>query len=121
MTATLTAAPATNGQSATAIRRNRPIRKVAVLGAGIMGSRIALHFANVGAEVLLLDMVPRELTDTEKAKNLTLEHPAVRNRVVNELFQAAVKGKPASAYDESFLQRVQLGALPTRIGLSKWW
>ena len=46
----------------------RTIKKVAVLGSGIMGSRIACHFANIGIEVLLLDIVPKELNDTEKAK-----------------------------------------------------
>ena len=47
---------------------NRTIRKVAVLGSGIMGSRIACHFANIGVDVLLLDIAPRELTDDEKKK-----------------------------------------------------
>jgi 3-hydroxyacyl-CoA dehydrogenase len=46
----------------------KTIKKVAVLGAGIMGSRIALHFANIGCDVLLLDMVPREPNEAEKAK-----------------------------------------------------
>ena len=45
----------------------RRIKKVAVLGSGVMGSRIACHFANVGLEVLLLDIVPRELNEKEKA------------------------------------------------------
>ena len=52
---------------------NRSIKKVAVLGSGVMGSRIACHFANIGAEVLLLDIVPRELLPAEEAKGLTLE------------------------------------------------
>ena len=51
---------------------NRRINKVAILGSGIMGSRIACHFANIGVEVLLLDIVPNELTDSEK--NLGLSH-----------------------------------------------
>jgi 3-hydroxyacyl-CoA dehydrogenase len=100
----------TQTQTATArATRNRPIRKVAVLGAGIMGSRIAMHFANVGVEVLLLDMVPRELTDAEKAKGLTLEHPTVRNRVVNEMFQTALKSKPSPIYQPEYASRVTLG------------
>jgi 3-hydroxyacyl-CoA dehydrogenase len=60
----------------------RRIKKVAIIGSGIMGSGIACHFANIGVEVLLLDIVPRELTDKEKAKGLTLEDKVVRNRLV---------------------------------------
>jgi len=56
----------------------RNIRKVAVLGSGVMGSRIACHFAGTGVQVLLLDRVPDELTETEKAKKMALDHPAVR-------------------------------------------
>ena len=62
---------------------NRIIKKVAVLGSGVMGSRIACHFAGIGLPVLLLDIAPKELTAAESAKKLTLEHPAVRNRIVN--------------------------------------
>ena len=67
----------------------RRINKVAVIGSGIMGSGIALHFANIGVEVLLLDIVPRELNDIEKKKGLTLEDKNVRNRLVNESLQGA--------------------------------
>jgi 3-hydroxyacyl-CoA dehydrogenase len=88
---------------------NRSIRKVAVLGSGIMGSRIACHFANIGVEVLLLDIVPREPNDAEKAKELTTEHPAVRNRIVNEAFQNTLKSNPAALYSPSFANRVKLG------------
>ncbi len=51
----------------------RRIKKVAIIGSGIMGSGIACHFANIGVDVLLLDIVPRELNDKEKAKGLTLK------------------------------------------------
>ena len=88
---------------------NRSIRKVAVLGSGIMGSRIACHFANIGVEVLLLDIVPKDTNDIEKAKGLTLEHPAVRNRIVNDSFQQTLKATPASLYSPSFASRVKLG------------
>ena len=50
---------------------NRIIKKVAVLGSGVMGSRIACHFAGVGLQVLLLDIAPKELNDAEKAKDLS--------------------------------------------------
>ena len=88
---------------------NRSIKKVAVLGSGIMGSRIACHFANIGCEVLLLDIVPREPNDAEKAKGLTLESPAVRNRIVNEAFQNTLKANPAALYSTAFANRVKLG------------
>ncbi len=48
--------------------KKRHIKKVAVIGSGIMGSGIACHFANIGVEVLLLDIVPRELNKQEEAK-----------------------------------------------------
>ncbi len=48
----------------------RIIKKVAVLGSGVMGSRIACHFAGIGLQVLLLDIVPKELTEAENAKNI---------------------------------------------------
>ena len=58
----------------------RTIKKVAVIGSGIMGSGIACHFANIGVEVLLLDIIPRELTEAETKKGLTLESKIVRSR-----------------------------------------
>ena len=88
---------------------NKTIKKVAVLGAGIMGSRIAMHFANIGVEVLLLDMVPRELTEAETAKGLDLNSPLVRNRIVNTLFQTAVKSSPSPIYSNKSLEYVKLG------------
>ncbi|MCI4669944.1 MAG: 3-hydroxyacyl-CoA dehydrogenase/enoyl-CoA hydratase family protein [Bacteroidia bacterium] len=88
---------------------SRAIKKVTVLGSGVMGSRIACHFANIGVEVLLLDIVPRELTAKEEAKGLTLEHPAVRNRLVNDSLKAAVKGRPAPLYHKDFASRITTG------------
>jgi 3-hydroxyacyl-CoA dehydrogenase len=88
---------------------NKVIKKVAVLGAGIMGSRIALHFANIGCEVLLLDMVPRELSPAETAKGLDLTHPAVKNRLVNELFTAACKASPSPVYSLKTPTKIKLG------------
>ncbi len=87
----------------------KSIKKVTVLGAGIMGSRIALHFANIGCEVLLLDMVPKEPNDTEKAKGLDISSPIVRNRIVTDLFQAACKASPSPIYSQKSLAKVKLG------------
>lgn len=88
---------------------NRAIRKVAVVGSGVMGSRIAGLFAGIGVEVLLLDIVPRQLTDVETAKGLTLESKVVRNRVVNEALQAMVKGKPSGLYTKQALALIETG------------
>jgi len=87
----------------------RSIKKVAVLGSGVMGSRIACHFANIGVEVLLLDIVPREPNDAEKAKGLTTEHPAVRNRIVNDALAFAIKSNPNPLYKKSFANRITTG------------
>lgn len=89
----------------------RHINKVAVIGSGIMGSGIACHFANIGVEVLLLDIVPRELTEKEKAKGLTLEDEVVRNRLVNESLASALKSKPSPIYHQKFADRISTGNL----------
>ncbi len=88
---------------------NRTIKKVAVLGSGVMGSRIACHFANIGVEVLLLDIVPMELLPAEEAKGLTLESAAVRNRIVNLSLDTAVKSNPAPLFSKSFVKRITTG------------
>lgn len=90
---------------------NKHIKKVAVIGSGIMGSGIACHFANIGVEVLLLDIVPRELNDKEKAKGLTLEDTVVRNRMVNDSLSAALKSKPSPIYHQKFANRITTGNL----------
>ena len=90
---------------------NKHIKKVAVIGSGIMGSGIACHFANIGVEVLLLDIVPRELDEKEKAKGLTLEDKAVRNRLVNNSLVTALKSKPSPIYHQKFGNRISTGNL----------
>ena len=102
---------------------NRPINKVAVIGSGIMGSGIACHFANIGVEVLLLDIVPRELTEREKAKGLTLEDSTVRNRLVNDSLKNALKSKPSPIYHTDFAKRIQTGNLEddiSRVSEADW-
>lgn len=71
------------------------IKQAAVLGAGTMGAGIAAHLSNAGIPTLLLDIAPTELTPEEEKKGLTLESPVVRNRIVNSLFEAAKKLRPA--------------------------
>jgi 3-hydroxyacyl-CoA dehydrogenase len=81
----------------------RTIKKAAVLGSGIMGSRIACHFANIGVEVLLLDIVPRDLSDKEK------DNPAARNKLVNEALQTAIKSNPSPLYNKSKAKLISTG------------
>jgi 3-hydroxyacyl-CoA dehydrogenase len=74
-----------------------------------MGSRIACHFANVGCEVLLLDISPKELDAAEAKKGLTLESKVVRNRIVNQSLQFALKSNPSPIYLKSFATRIETG------------
>ena len=97
----------------------RRIKKIAIIGSGIMGSGIACHFANIGVDVLLLDIVPRELNDKEKAKGLTIEDKVVRNRLVNYALTASIKSKPAPLYHHSFANRITTGNLEDDIAKVK--
>ncbi|MCX8031961.1 MAG: 3-hydroxyacyl-CoA dehydrogenase/enoyl-CoA hydratase family protein [Thermoleophilia bacterium] len=81
------------------------VRRAAVLGAGRMGTAVAAHLANAGIPTLLLDLVPTELTEEEKAKGLDLSHPSVRNRLATSAVETAAKSRPAAF------------AHPSRIGL----
>ncbi|MGB4546909.1 MAG: 3-hydroxyacyl-CoA dehydrogenase family protein, partial [Flavobacteriaceae bacterium] len=90
---------------------NKHIKKVAVIGSGIMGSGIACHFANIGVEVLLLDIVPNKLTDKETAAGLTIKDKTVRNRLVKEALAASLKSKPSPIYDQKFANRITVGNL----------
>lgn len=91
--------------------KKRRVKHVTVVGSGIMGSSIACHFANVSCEVLLLDITPKELTDKEQAKGLSLEDKVVRNRIVNNNLATAIKSKPAPLYNKSFANRISTGNL----------
>lgn len=88
---------------------NRTIKKVAVLGSGVMGSRIACHFANIGVQVLLLDISPKELLPAEEAKGLKLDSPAVKNRLVNSALEATVKANPSPLYRKQDVSRIKTG------------
>lgn len=90
---------------------DHPIGRVAVIGAGVMGAGIAAHLANAGFPVLLLDIAPSSLDAKEEAKGLGLEHPAVRNRIVRQGFERAVKMKPPAFMGQAAQRRVQLGNL----------
>ncbi|MBL7954017.1 MAG: 3-hydroxyacyl-CoA dehydrogenase, partial [Flavobacteriales bacterium] len=81
----------------------RNIRKVAVLGSGVMGSRIACHFANTGTEVLLLDI------PTPPKDGVTPSGVEARNKIVNDALAAAIKSSPAPLYDARFAKRISTG------------
>ncbi len=89
----------------------RQINRVAVLGAGVMGATIAAHLANAGLEILLLDIVPKELDKQEKAKGLTLDSPMVRNRIAAGGLQGLLKMKPAPFYINDYAAQIQIGNL----------
>src|SRR5437764_9467659 len=79
----------------------RTIKKVAVLGSGVMGSRIACHFAGIGVQVLLLDIVPNE------AK--TSDNKAAKNKIVTDSLQAAIKTNPSPVYTKDVVKRITTG------------
>ncbi len=87
----------------------KEIRKAAVLGAGVMGATIAAHLANVGIPVLLLDIVPGELTTEEEKKGLSLESPEVRNRLANNGKNELLKQRLNPLYRKSYVDRISTG------------
>ncbi|MGD2057311.1 MAG: 3-hydroxyacyl-CoA dehydrogenase/enoyl-CoA hydratase family protein [Anaerolineales bacterium] len=87
------------------------ITKAAVVGSGTMGGGIAALFAGLGIPTLLLDIVPRELSEAEKAAGLTLEDDEVRNRIVEAGWKAVVKSRPPAVLSERSKQLVELGNL----------
>lgn len=82
---------------------NRHLRKAVVLGSGVMGSRIACHFAQAGVTTLLLDIVPFNLTDEQK------KDKKLRNKIVNDALAATLKANPAPLYDKAFISRITTG------------
>jgi len=88
---------------------HRKIKKVAVIGSGIMGSRIACHFANIGVKVLLLDICPKELNEEEKKKGMNIKDKNVKNRIVNLSFSNTLKNKPAPLYLNKNKKNISLG------------
>src|SRR4030042_1160004 len=90
------------------------IKKAAVLGAGMMGSAIAAHLANVGIPSFLLDIVPPEMTEAEKKKGLTFESPAVRNRFAISGKNRIQETKPASLYLKEDAELMTIGDFEER-------
>ena len=87
----------------------KQINRVAVLGAGVMGATIAAHLANAGIEVLLLDMVPGELTEAEAAAGLDAGSKQVRNRIANNAVAGLASMKPAPLYAPAYAECIEAG------------
>ena len=79
------------------------LKKVAVLGSGVMGSGIACHLANIGLEVIMLDIVPLDLEGDK------LNDPKLRNSIVDMALQNSIRSKPAPLYHKSFASRISTG------------
>jgi 3-hydroxyacyl-CoA dehydrogenase len=87
----------------------RRIESVVVLGAGTMGARIAAHMANAGVPCSLLDIAPKSLTPEEQAKGLTLDNPAVRNRVVRAGLESAERARPVAFFTPGIERNIRIG------------
>ena len=87
------------------MKKNKHINKVAIIGSGIMGSRIACHFANIGVEVLLLDIIPSDLKEAER------KDKRICNSIVNDALKSTLKSKPSPIYSKEFIPRINTGNL----------
>lgn len=88
---------------------NRTIKKVAILGSGIMGAQIACHFANIGVQALLLDMAFKESTEAHEASGKPGIPSSHKNRIAREGLEKAIKTNPAPLFDKSFASRITVG------------
>jgi 3-hydroxyacyl-CoA dehydrogenase len=101
----------------------RYVSKVAILGSGVMGSAIAAHFANAGIPSLVLDIVPKEPNEAEKASGLTLKDRAVRDRIAADSVNALLKAKPAALFTAGRRSLIEVGNLEDdlpRLGEADW-
>ena len=101
----------------------RIIKKVAVIGSGIMGSGIACHLANIGVEVLMLDILPKAPNEAQQKKGLDLSHKSVRNTLADTALAKALKSKPAPLYYKKFKDRITTGNLEddlSKLGEMDW-
>ena len=99
------------------------INRVVVIGSGTMGGGIAAHVANAGIPVYLLDIAPQELTPEEEKRGLKLDHPKVRNRIVNASLERLKKSKPAAFFTPEAAELVTVGNLEDNfdwVGEADW-
>jgi len=85
------------------------IKKAAVLGAGVMGASIAAHLTNAGIECVLLDIIPFELSEADRAKGLTEKSPEWRNRFAANGLDTVLKSKPAAFYAKKNASMIRIG------------
>lgn len=95
------------------------IRKVAVLGAGTMGARIAAHLANARVPCVLLDIIPRELTAQEQSRGYSIADPQVRNRIAQAGLDGALKSRPAAFFVPESAQMISVGNFEDHLPLLK--
>jgi 3-hydroxyacyl-CoA dehydrogenase len=88
----------------------KPVRRVGVIGAGVMGSGIAAHLANAGVQVVLLDIVPPNLSETEKSQ------ASARNRFASGGLDNALKARPAAFFHKSNSRLVSAGNTEDDLG-----
>src|SRR4030043_942839 len=93
--------------------------KAVVIGAGTMGAAIAAHLANAGVPVTLLDIVPNKLLPEEEQRGLTLQDKSVRNRIVQQGLDRAIKSRPASFFSSEHPALVSVGNLEDDLDLIK--
>ncbi len=87
----------------------RRINKVAVLGSGVMGSRIACHFANAGIAVYLLDIAPKQLNELEQSSGLSLDDKRVKNRIVNDALKQTLSSNPSAVFTKQTSKLITTG------------
>ena len=97
----------------------KKIEKAGVIGAGVMGATIAAQLANVGIETILIDIVPPELTEDDRAKGFTEESEPFRNKLAIQGVQNALKSKPASFYQPENAKRIRVGNIEDHLGWLK--
>jgi 3-hydroxyacyl-CoA dehydrogenase len=92
------------------------IKKAAVLGAGVMGATIAAHLTNAGIECVLLDIIPFELNDADKAQGLTEKSPAWRNRFAANGLAGVLKSKPSGFFTKKNASMIKIGNFEDNLG-----
>jgi len=92
------------------------IERMAVLGAGVMGSAIAAHLANAGLPSFLLDIVPPELSQEDRRKGLTRESSSFRNRLAARGLDTALRASPPAFFSPKEARLITIGNIEDHLG-----